>query len=64
MKDQATENMVGRDWEFVKEALESFGFDYRVTKQDGESMVTTANVNPNRLNFELNDGIVEDCYYG
>ncbi len=43
---------------------EAEGFVLRVTKEDGEFMPATMDLNPGRLNLEVEDGIVTGCTAG
>ena len=40
------------------------GRSYRVTKEDGESYMVTMDMRPDRLNFEINNGVIVDISFG
>lgn len=43
---------------------ESQGFVVRVVARDGEQLIITADVNSERINFSINQGVVEQAYVG
>ncbi len=60
-----TNHYTGKPLDEVLERLMlEFHHPYRVIKRDGVAQVATRDYNPERLNFEVEDGIVVGTTYG
>ena len=60
MKAEEFKNIVGLNVEAAREKLESQGMKLRVMKLDGERCLGTCDVNPQRVNVEVQDEKIAD----
>lgn len=52
---------IGLDLDAAGARADEQGRPWRVVRQDGEDLIVTADFNPNRLNFTVDDGVVTDA---
>lgn len=55
-------NLIGKTLNFAKKELKDR--DYRIVKIDGKGMMITCDFNYNRLNLEIENGIIINVYKG
>ncbi len=57
------EDLIGKDMDWVREYLKG-DVSFRITKLDGYSIPITADYKVERLNLEVENGLVTHIYYG
>jgi len=55
---------IGLTLESAKTKAESQGFTHRITEINGNSLIVTMDLKPNRLNFRIYNNIITDVYTG
>lgn len=55
---------IGEIPEEVRLAVEDGGGTFRITKRNGHALICTRDHNPNRVNVEVDGGVVTAAYYG
>lgn len=61
MTDQ---DLIGQNYAAARVRLIAKGIKHRVWKIDGELRLLTRDFNPERLNFEVKDGIIIEVHIG
>lgn len=56
--------LINRNYEEVKTELKEKQIRFRVTKVDNNVMMTTCDMRPERLNFELENGLITKVTFG
>lgn len=57
-------SLIGRKWEFVKIELIEERVDFRVMREDEINYMGTTDLNLNRVNIQIDDGIVTSVNIG
>ena len=55
---------IGLTLENAKTKAEAQGFTHRITEINGNSLIVTMDLKPNRLNFRIYNNIITDVYTG
>lgn len=58
-------NLIGQTLEEARSSLSAQKeLKYRIVKTDGKGMIITCDFNPDRLNLEVENGIITNVYEG
>ena len=55
---------IGCEWESIRLELIEWGVDYRLVRRDTTHFVLTCDFRPERLNIEVDNGIITKVYEG
>lgn len=50
--------LIGKDLLYARSLVQIYGKSIRVTKRDGRTTIITEDINPNRINVEIENGII------
>jgi hypothetical protein len=63
-KQQITEYLIGKTEKDCSDICSEFGFSFRVMLENGEMRLGTADLNFNRLNLHVYNGLITKCNFG
>lgn len=58
------DNIIGEPEDYSIQECINFGFDYRIVRKDHKPFVITHDLKVDRVNLEIENGIVTNAYYG
>lgn len=58
IRQKYEDHLIGKDLLYARSLVQIYGKSIRVTKRDGRTTIITEDINPNRINVEIENAMI------